>query len=169
VAQLGSAFGWGPKGRRFKSGRPDETYRLRKAVEVKGSGLDLEMKSVGRREELVNELRRRRSGTTEPPTPSDSPSSDDPLALLERLAQLHAAGALTDEDISASFPLVFVPGYPPPVRESHHRSRCRSWCGADGPCPPAVARALDRAVGQRRVEVVAGRCEGGWLRSGRAH
>jgi hypothetical protein len=23
VAQLGSAFGWGPKGRRFKSGRPD--------------------------------------------------------------------------------------------------------------------------------------------------
>ena len=23
MAQLGSAFGWGPKGRRFKSGRPD--------------------------------------------------------------------------------------------------------------------------------------------------
>jgi hypothetical protein len=28
VAQLGSAFGWGPKGRRFKSGRPD-SFALR--------------------------------------------------------------------------------------------------------------------------------------------
>ncbi len=36
VAQSGSALGWGPSGRRFKSGRPDSLRRdrtLRKAIE----------------------------------------------------------------------------------------------------------------------------------------
>lgn len=70
-------------------------------LEVRGSGVKLEMKSVGRRDELVNELQRRRAPAADSPAVSDSARSDDPLVVLERLAELHRAGALTDEEFAA--------------------------------------------------------------------
>jgi hypothetical protein len=56
------------------------------------------MKSVGRQGELVNELQRRRAMGTGTPASTESVRLDDPLEVLERLAALHRAGALSDEE-----------------------------------------------------------------------
>lgn len=67
-------------------------------VEVRGAGVHLKMKSVGRQGELVNELQRRRAMGTGTPASTESVRLDDPLEVLERLAALHRAGALSDEE-----------------------------------------------------------------------
>jgi Short C-terminal domain len=68
-------------------------------VDIKGSGVDIELKTVGRPEELVNAINEKRRG----PAASASPAaaSDDPAAMLAQVAKLHQAGVLTDEEFAA--------------------------------------------------------------------
>ena len=68
-------------------------------VEIKGSGVDVDLKSVARPQELINAINEKRRG----PAASASPAaaSDDPAAMLAQVASLHQAGVLTDEEFAA--------------------------------------------------------------------
>ena len=65
--------------------------------------MDVKVKAVGRRDEFVNALRAHRAPRPATPSVAAPPRAgpDDPIALLERLAQLHAAGVLTDDEFAA--------------------------------------------------------------------
>lgn len=73
-------------------------------VEIDGSGVDLVVKSVSRRNELVAALdERRRSPAAAMTAPPDAAASaaHDPVAMLGKLGKLRDAGVLTEEEFAA--------------------------------------------------------------------
>lgn len=71
-------------------------------VEIKGAGVSLTLKAVGRKDELVRALNQRRQA---PPNiaaaPAAPPQSEDPVALLEKLGRLREQGVLTEAEFAA--------------------------------------------------------------------
>jgi hypothetical protein len=68
-------------------------------VEIDGSGVNLEIKAVNRRHELVAALHERRgsrSATAAPPVAA----VDDPAQMLAKLAELRDAGVLTEDEFT---------------------------------------------------------------------
>lgn len=72
-------------------------------VKMTVSGSDLEITALphGRGTELANLLRQAMNGTT-PPAPTAAPvePAADPIAQVEKLAELHAAGILNDDEFA---------------------------------------------------------------------
>ena len=71
------------------------------SIDIKGSGVDIELKSVSRPDELINAVNERRRAPAAPAAPATAPAPDDPLAKLSQLAGLHRDGVLTDEEFAA--------------------------------------------------------------------
>lgn len=71
-------------------------------VEIKGAGVSLTLKAVGRKDELVRALNQRRQA---PPNiaaePAAAPQIEDPVALLEKLGRLREQGVLTEAEFAA--------------------------------------------------------------------
>ena len=72
------------------------------SLTVSGSEMEITGMPHGRGSEFVERLRKLREEANTSITPSPAPTPDDGLDRLEKLADLHAAGVLTDEEFAAA-------------------------------------------------------------------
>ena len=73
-------------------------------VEIKGAGVELKLHDVGRRQQLLNELERRRAMRTEPAATDSAAPTQAVGSVADELAKLSAlrdSGVLTDEEFAA--------------------------------------------------------------------
>jgi hypothetical protein len=70
-------------------------------VEVDGSGVNLEIKAVGRRDDLVAAISERRLSPGPVGISAAAESGGDPVVILAKLGELRDAGVLTDEEFTA--------------------------------------------------------------------
>jgi hypothetical protein len=72
------------------------------AVRIRGSGLDVELKSMVKAGELAQELHSRRSASgARTPAGTTSDGDRDPIAQLAKLAELRDGGVLTEDEFEA--------------------------------------------------------------------
>jgi hypothetical protein len=69
-------------------------------VEIDSSGVNLTVKSVTRRDELVTALNERRRTPSAAAAPAASETAEDPVELLAKLGELRDAGVLTEEEFA---------------------------------------------------------------------
>lgn len=72
------------------------------SLTVSGSELEITGMPHGRGSEFVERLRKLRDEANAPAVSSPAPTTDDGLDKLQKLADLHAAGVLTDEEFAAA-------------------------------------------------------------------
>ncbi len=87
----------------IQSGRTD--LGLTAEVELKGAGVELKLRDVGRRQQLVNELERRRAVGVRAPAATGSGQPMQAVGSvadeLKKLAELRDSGVLTEEQFEA--------------------------------------------------------------------
>ena len=111
-------------------------------VEIKGSGVDVDLKSVARPQELINAINEKRRG----PAASASPAaaSDDPAAMLAQVASLHQAGVLTDRSSRLRRPIS--------SRGCSRANPPRAW--ASEACRRVLLRGMSDKCGRSRRRLV---------------
>lgn len=71
------------------------------SVKIQGSGVELQAKSVARKDDLLAAIQDRRQAAHASPIAASASAAPDPTDQLAKLAELHAAGVLTDEEFAA--------------------------------------------------------------------